>query len=435
MEIIADLHLHSKYSRAVSPQMMVPQISLWAARKGIGLLGTGDFTHPLWLRELKEDLKEVGKGLYQANKDLNQTNKEESPFFIFSAEIASIYSQGGKSHRIHNVVLAPNFKTVEEINNRLRMRGVNLMSDGRPITGLSSQQICEIVFSVSKDCLVIPAHIWTPWYSLYGSNSGFNSLKECFGDFANQIYGIETGLSSDPAMNWRIEELDSRSILSFSDAHSPQKLGREATIFNLNEPLRSYEQIRQAIINQQIGYTIEFYPEEGKYHWTGHRLCNVKHSPEQSVKLGTICPVCGKKLTVGVMHRVEELAGRSSQEVIGERNHLIESQKGRPPYFMIVPLLEIIAESLHSAVSSQKVMDQYLQMINTFGSEFEILLKTPIEFINKNFGEGIASAIDKVRKGEIYVDPGYDGVFGVVKISSDKKEEEKAEPKEQMSLF
>ncbi len=435
MEIIADLHLHSKYSRAVSPQMIVPQISLWAARKGIGLLGTGDFTHPLWLRELKEDLKEVGEGLYQANKDLNQTKKEESPFFIFSAEIASIYSQGGKSHRIHNVVLAPNFKTVEEINNRLRMRGVNLMSDGRPITGLSSQQICEIVFSVSKDCLVIPAHIWTPWYSLYGSNSGFNSLKECFGDFANQIYGIETGLSSDPAMNWRIEELDNRSILSFSDAHSPQKLGREATIFNLKEPLHSYEQIKQAIINQQIAYTIEFYPEEGKYHWTGHRLCDVKHSPEQSVKLGTICPVCGKKLTVGVMHRVEELAGRSSKEVIGGRNHLIESQKGRPPYFMIVPLLEIIAEALHSAVSSQKVMDQYLQMINTFGSEFEILLKTPVEFIGKNFGEETAGAIDKVRKGEIYVDPGYDGVFGVVKISSDKKEEEKAETKEQMSLF
>jgi uncharacterized protein (TIGR00375 family) len=433
MEIIADLHLHSKYSRAVSPQMIIPQISLWAGRKGIGLLGTGDFTHPLWFRELKENLQEVGDGLYQSNKEVPQSGTK--PFFIFSAEIASIYSQGGKSHRIHNVVLAPNFKTVEEINDNLRKRGVNLMSDGRPITGLSSQHICEIVFSVSKDCLIIPAHVWTPWYSLYGSNSGFDSLQECFGDFSSQIYGIETGLSSDPGMNWRIEELDKRSILSFSDAHSPQKLGREATIFDLKEQFQSYEQVKQAIINQQIAYTIEFYPEEGKYHWTGHRLCNVKHSPEQTVKLGTICPVCGKKLTVGVMHRVEELSSRSSQEVIGDRNHLIKSQNGRPPYFMSVPLLEIIAEVLKTNVASQAVMGQYLQMITAFGSEFDILLKTPIEFIDKNFGEETALAIDKVRKGEIYVDPGYDGVFGIVKISSNKKEDEKPDKKEQMSLF
>lgn len=437
MEVVTDLHLHSKYSRAVSPQMMIPQISLWALRKGISLLGTGDFTHPLWLKELKADLKEVGEGLYQSNKDTEQ-NIGVKPFFIFSAEISSIYSQGGKSHRIHNVVLAPSFEVVEEINNQLRKHGVNLMSDGRPITGLSSQQICEIVFSISKDCLIIPAHIWTPWYSLYGSNSGFNSLKECFGDFADQIYGIETGLSSDPAMNWRIEELDKRSILSFSDAHSPQKLGREATIFNFIEPLNSYQQIKQAIIDQQIAYTIEFYPEEGKYHWTGHRFCNIKHSPEQTLKLGTICPVCGKKLTVGVMHRVEELAQRSLEEVLGNKNHLIESRINRPPYFMIVPLLEIIAEVFQTGVASQLVMNQYLQMINIFGSEFEILLKTPIEFIEKNFGQGIALAVDQVRKGKIYVDPGYDGVFGVVKINSNKsneKEEGKKEKKEQMALF
>jgi len=261
MEVIADLHIHSKYSRAVSQQMVIPEIASWAAKKGIKLVGTGDWTHPLWLRELKENLIDNGEGVYKS--------KTEDVYFLLSTEISSIYTQDGKPHRIHNLVLAPSFSVVEEINNRLRGRGVNLFSDGRPITGLSSIELCGIVFSVSKDCLVIPAHIWTPWYSLYGSNSGFDSLKECFGEFADQIYAIETGLSSDPAMNWRIEELDNRSIVSFSDAHSPQKLGREATVFEMEEKKTlEYEDIRRAIKEQKISYTIEFYPEEGKYHYT-----------------------------------------------------------------------------------------------------------------------------------------------------------------------
>lgn len=432
MEIIADLHLHSKYSRAVSQRMTIPEISLWASKKGIGLVGTADFTHPLWFRELKENLVEVGEGVYQAKTSLEE---RLNPLFLLTTEISSIYTQDGRSHRIHNVVFAPNLSIVEEINNKLRSRGVNLMSDGRPMTGLSTPQLCEIVFSVSEDCLVIPAHVWTPWYSLYGSNSGFDSLKECFGEFTDQIYAVETGLSSDPAMNWRIAELDKRSIVSFSDAHSPQKLGREATVFKVEDVKKlKYEDIRQAIINQQIAYTIEFYPEEGKYHWTGHRLCQVKQSPEQTAKLGTLCPVCGRKLTVGVMQRVEELASRSSEEVIGERDHLIKSKTNRPPYFMVVPLLEIIAEAMESTVSSQGVIGRYEQMIEKFGSEFEVLLKTPIEFISQSFGEKTAEAISKVRQGQIFVDPGYDGVFGMVKIWPDT-EEQKEEKKEQMSLF
>jgi len=432
MEIIADLHLHSKYSRAVSQKMIIPQISLWASKKGIGLVGTADFTHPLWFRELKTNLKEVGEGIYQVK---NSLGRKINPLFLLTTEISSIYTQDGRSHRIHNLIFAPNLSIVESINNKLRLRGVNLMSDGRPITGLSTPQLCEIVFSVSKDCLIIPAHIWTPWYSLYGSNSGFDSIKECFGEFTDRIYAIETGLSSDPAMNWRIPELDKRNILSFSDAHSPQKLGREATVFKIEDIKKlSYEDIKEAIINNKIAYTIEFYPEEGKYHWTGHRSCQIKQSPEQTAKLGTICPVCGRKLTIGVMQRVEELAGCSAKEVIGERNHLIKSKSNRPPYVMIVPLLEIIAEVMESTVSSQAVINRYEQMIEKFGSDFEVLLKTPIEFIGQTFGEKTAEAIKRVREGQIFVDPGYDGVFGTVKIWSDS-EEGGEEKKEQMSLF
>jgi len=420
MEIIADLHLHSKYSRAVSQNMVVPQISLWASKKGIDLVGTADFTHPLWFRELKENLREKEEGIFSLKDNSSST------LFLLSTEISSIYTQEGQSHRIHNLILAPDFKTVEEINNKLRSRGVNLMSDGRPISGLSSPQLCEIIFSIDENCLIIPAHAWTPWYSLYGSNSGFDSIRECFGEFTDQIYAVETGLSSNPAMNWRIAELDKRSIVSFSDAHSPQKLGREATVFEVEDIKKlKYEDIRQAIINHQIAYTIEFYPEEGKYHWTGHRLCQIKQSPEETAKLGAICPVCGRKLTIGVMQRVEELASRSAEEVV---------KADRPPYFMIVPLLEIIAEVMENTVSSQTVINRYEQMVEKFGSEFDVLLKTPIELISQIFGEKTAEAINKVRQGQIFVDPGYDGVFGTVKIWPDA-EGQKEEKKEQMSLF
>ncbi len=428
MEIITDLHLHSKYSRAVSGQMVIPEIARWAKKKGIGLVGTGDWTHPLWLRELKESLVEVGEGIFRYK------NEPRGVLFVLSTEISSIYTQNGKPHRIHNLVLAPSFSVVEEINNKLRSRGVNLLSDGRPTTGLSSIELCEIVFSVSRDCLVIPAHVWTPWYSLYGSSSGFDSLKECFGEFSNQIYAVETGLSSDPAMNWRIEELDNRSIVSFSDAHSPQKLGREATVFEFSDqrPVISYQQIKEAIIQSpvtshqspRIAYTIEFYPEEGKYHYTGHRNCGVKQSPEETRRLGETCPVCGRHLTVGVMHRVEELATQPS----GYR------PASRPPYKMLVPLVEILSEALSSGISSQIVESEYNRLTENFSSEFAVLLKTPIEEIAKIAGEKVAEGIKKVRSGEIVIDPGYDGVFGTVRIWS-ASAGASADKEKQMSLF
>lgn len=414
MELIADLHLHSKYSRAVSPQMVIPEIAQWAKRKGIRLVTTADFTHPLWLRELKENLIEVEGGVYRYKDEPTDV------LFLLTTEISSIYSQRGRGHRIHNLIFAPNFEIVEKINEQLRGYGVKLLSDGRPTTGLSSIELCDLVFSISKNCLVIPAHAWTPWYSLYGSNSGFDSIKECFGKFSDQIYAIETGLSSDPAMNWRIEELDSRSILSFSDAHSPQKLGREATVFEIEEKF-DYQDIKKAIQEQKIAYTIEFYPEEGKYHYTGHRNCGVKQSPEETKKLGAICPVCGKRLTVGVMHRVEELAKRP-----------VDYQpQNRPSYKMVVPLMEVLAEALGVGVSSQMVETEYNRLTERFESEFNVLLKTdPLE-IAKIAGEKVAQGIKKVREGEIVVDPGYDGVFGTVKIWGKKEEEEK----KQMSLF
>jgi len=465
MEIIADLHLHSKYSRAVSQQMVVSQIAFWAAKKGINLVGTADWTHPLWLRELKENLEEAGEGVYKIqnpkSKIQNKFKIKNSKFknevyFLLATEIASIYSQEGKVRRIHNLVLAPSFAVVEKINEKLRHFGVNLLADGRPTTGLSCSQLCELIFSVDKNCLVIPAHAWTPWFSLYGANSGFDSIEECFGKYAEQIYAIETGLSSDPAMNWRIKELDNRAIVSFSDAHSPQKLGREATVLKIQNPkskIQNYnlkfkinysdiiEAIRQDLNSPlKIAYTIEFYPEEGKYHYTGHRNCGVRQSPEETKKLGETCPVCGRPLTVGVMQRVEELATRTVNEVKTETIEISQGVGGikwqsRPPYVMLVPLMEILAEAMNASISSQNVLNEYNKLTEAFGSEFGVLLKTPLEEIAKISGKRVAEGIEKVRRREIVVEPGYDGVFGTVKIWPESKDVAKVEEQGQMSLF
>lgn len=419
MEIIADLHLHSKYSRAVSQQMVIPEIAKWAKKKGIDLVGTADWTHPLWLRELKGNLVEAGEEVFASRTD------PQGPKFILSTEISSIYSQDGKGHRIHNLILAPSFAVVEKINTALRNRGANLMSDGRPIIGLSARDLAELVLEVDKDCLIVPCHAWTPFFSLYGSQSGFDSIDECFGDMAKYIFAIETGLSSSPAMNWRIVELDNRSILSFSDAHSGAKLGREATVFELPDGKQpSYSVVKKSIVKQRITKTIEFYPEEGKYHYTGHRNCNVRHSPEDTKKLGRTCPVCGRPLTVGVMHRVEELATRPSDY----------HPENRPTFQMLVPLMEILSESLKTGVSTQKVINEYNRLTDIFGSEFAVLFKTPIEEIAKISGERIAEGVKKVKDGKIVVEPGYDGVFGTVKIWPESADVSK-ELEKQMSLL
>lgn len=414
--------------------MVIPTISQWAKKKGIGLVAAPDWMHSLWLRELKENLIEVSEGVFAFKENL------DGPKFLLVTEISSIYSQGGKLRRIHNLVFAPSFKVAEKINSALRARGANLMSDGRPIVGLTAREVAELVFGADKNCLVIPAHAWTPWFSLYGSKSGFDSLEDCFREFSNQILAIETGLSSDPKMNWRIEELDSRAIVSFSDAHSPAKIGREATIFELqNSEQFKYSDITSAIKDKKIAYTIEFFPEEGKYHYTGHRKCGVVQSPEQTGKSGETCPVCGRRLTVGVMQRVEELATRTVEEmemkevIIGAGVRGIGWQN-RPPYVKLVPLMEILAESLKVGFSSQKVLNEYDRLVTEFGSELDILLEIPIKKIAQFGGVKLAERVEKVRIGKIEVDPGYDGVFGTVRIWNHADAQDKLK-EGQISLF
>ena len=435
MEVIADLQIHSRFSRAVSPQMTVPVISEWAAKKGIGLVATGDWTHPIWLRELQATLEEAGDGIYKAKDSL-----EDSPRFLLSTEISSIYSKGGKGRRVHTLVFARNFETVEKINRELVLRGANLLSDGRPIVGLTAKNVAEIALGVSPDCLIIPAHAWTPYFSIYGSVSGFDSIEECFEELSPSIYAIETGLSSDPAMNWRIAELSGRRIVSFSDAHSPPKMGREATVFEM--PEISYEGVRRAVMGEKgakIAYTIEFYPEEGKYHYTGHRNCKIVYSPNETRKKGTVCPVCGRELTVGVMSRVEALATedvetKSHSDEFGVR-WIGDKEGKRPPYVMMVPLIEIVAEALESGVGSQKVLGVYDQLTASFGGEFKVLLGTALADIERVAGEKVAQGISLVRKGDIVIEPGYDGVFGKVAIWKKAEENPQDDSTDQGMLF
>jgi PHP family Zn ribbon phosphoesterase len=505
MHIISDLHLHSRFSRAVSPQMTIEGIAEWAQKKGIGLVATGDWTHPIWMREIGEKLEEDGSGLLRlrssahaevANKDFDPSqNVAEvaptirrssphsfTPLFLLSTEISCIYSQGGKTRRVHVLVWVPTLASAQKINQELTKRGCNLLSDGRPIIGLSLINLAETIFSVEPNALIVPAHIWTPWFSVYGKMGGFESLEEAFGPYAKQIYAIETGLSSSPDMNWRIKELDSRSIVSFSDAHSGAKLGREATVFEL--PELTYENIKKALTPlthaevanknldpssvahtvspsmsslraseagqnfirsphaSRIAYTIEFYPEEGKYHYTGHRDCNVRLTPEETVAKGGTCSVCGKPLTQGVMQRVEELAGRQEDNKTVRKEEktglsIISDKEGnRPPFAMLVPLQEIIAEAIGSPVTSSKTQLQYGALISRFGGEFNVLLLAGLKDITKVSTVEIADGIRKVRTGDIVIDPGYDGVFGVVKIW--KSEHEKSlvdRSKEQLGLF
>ncbi len=474
MKFVADLHLHSKYSRAVSQQMTLPNMANWAKLKGINVLATGDFTHPFWFDALKTNLEDVGNGLFK----IKNSDPSNPIHFMLSAEIASIYSQGGKGRRIHTLFMFPSLESVDKFNKELIKRRANLRSDGRPIVGIPSRELAKIALDVDEKALVIPAHAWTPWFSIFGSFSGFDSVEECFGDMAPYIYGIETGLSSDPVMNWQIKDLDSRSILSFSDAHSLEKMGREATVFDAEKV--SYDNIYNAIAgpvssgspspqsvpeteiptpagaplaathnanqaatpraNSKIAFTIEFYPEEGKYHFTGHRNCNFSQTPEETAKNGDKCPVCSRPLTVGVMHRVEELKSEEveaiSEEIDGVKWQ--KSPKGRPPYVNLVPLGEILAEAFGVGVGTQKVRDVYMALVSNLGSEFGVLMRSSIQDIAKFSSGRVAEAVAKVRHGDIVVEPGYDGQFGVVKIWPEAKGEQNKEsesPDSQLNLF
>lgn len=406
--------------------MVLPIMTKLARQKGINLLTTGDWTHPLWLREIKQELKESSEGIFSL-----KTGKPDDPKFMLSVEVSSIYSQGGKVRRIHCLLFAPNIETAEKFNQEMVKKGANLSSDGRPIVGLKPPQLLELIMGINDKSFLIPCHVWTPWFSLYGSMSGFDSIEECFGEYSKYIYGVETGLSSDPAMNWRIKELENRSILSSSDSHSPMKMGRESTVFELEK--LTFDNIKKAIMRKspknKVAYTLEFYPEEGKYHYTGHRNCKIVYSPKDTKEKGKVCPVCNKNLTVGVMERVEDLAGSSEKITTKLGNSgiswVLDPSRNHPPFAKLVPLNEIIAEALGTGTASLKVKDMYERLTTTLASEFDILMKLPIDEISKISGDGIAQAILKVRKGDIYIMPGYDGEYGVVKIE-DKKGEDAA---------
>ncbi len=431
MAYVADLHIHSRFSRACSPQLNIPNLASWAKLKGIDVLGTGDFLHPLWFAELKNQLKENGSGF------LTHNNSEIK--FVLTVEIATIYTDKGRGRRIHNLIFLPDFASAETFQKSLLGRRANLGSDGRPIVGMSSKDLLSLALQSCEKALFVPGHVWTPWFGIFGSESGYDSLQDCFEDLTEYVYGVETGLSSDPAMNWRIKELDNRSILSFSDAHSLPNLGRESTVFS-EDILKGYSGMFDAIKNQKIAGTIEFYPEEGKYHYTGHRNCNVKYTPEDTKAKGTICPVCKRGLTVGVMERVETLASRGSDQLTTNNGQgLIKNKEfpDRAGYKMLVPLLTVLAESFGNAPTSQRVLNEYKKLTFALGSEMKILTKIDILEIAKVSGSKIAEGVEKMRKGDLVIDPGYDGVYGVVKIWQSAESGQKNEDVEipQLGLF
>jgi len=402
MKFVADFHIHSKYSRATSKDMDLENLGKWAKIKGIKVLGTGDFTHPIWFKELEDKLEPAEAGLFRLKKE---DNGENGIRFILTTEISCIYSKNGKIRKIHIIIFAPSFEVVEKINEQLGALG-NLNADGRPILGLDAKELAKIVFGISKNCLVVPAHAWTPWFSIFGSKSGFDSIEECFEEYSKEIYAIETGLSSDPAMNWRLSQLDKIVLISNSDAHSPHRIGREANVFDTEI---SYPAIMDAIKtkdNKKFLSTVEFFPEEGKYHFDGHRICDISLSPEESEKCNNICPKCGKPLTIGVLHRVEDLADRP----VGFR------PENTIPFRSLVPLEEIIADSLRVTTASQKVLEEYQKLIKNFKNEFNILLNATETELSQATLPEVASGIIKVREGKVKVIPGYDGVYGKIKI-------------------
>lgn len=408
MRFIADLHIHSKYSRATSKEMSPESVWKWAQIKGISVIGTGDFTHPNWFKELNEKLESTGNGLFRLKKEFMIYDIPDSckadVFFMLSAEISCIYSKNGKTRKIHLILFVPDFASAAKINIALAKIG-NLDADGRPILGLDAKELLKIVLNESPDGMLVPAHAWTPHFSIFGAESGFDSFEECFEELTPYIYAIETGLSSDPLMNWRLSALDKITLISNSDAHSPAKIGREANIFDTDI---SYKAMMDAIKTRRglLG-TIEFFPEEGKYHYDGHRTCGVSLTPEETLKHNYLCPVCGKRVTVGVMHRVEKLADRKNGF----------KPKDSLPFHSIIPLPEIISEVLKVGPNSKAVDREYQNLIQKLGNEFKILMDVPLKDIESAGSPLIREAIARMRKGDVHIAPGFDGEYGKIKIN------------------
>lgn len=401
MRVITDLHLHSKYSRACSKELTIPNIAKVCERKGIQLVGTSDVTHPAWRAHLSETLDHLGDGAYGLKDGSSKTR------FLLTTELSCIYKRGGKTRRVHHVIVFPHLEAVDGLIQELTRRGCNLKADGRPILGLDSEVLLKILLEISPEILLIPAHAWTPWFAVFGSQSGFDSLEECFGDLSPHIHAIETGLSSDPEMNRRLSALDQVFLVSNSDAHSLDKLGREASVFEMETPC--FKELRSILVNKEVKKfieTIEFFPEEGKYHTDGHRACNFSCEPKETKRRGGICPVCGKPLTIGVLHRVDDLADRDAS--IHQGGVLV-------PYRYIIPLVELVAGIMNVGVTSKKVKAEVDRMIQSGIPEFSILLDASPEVLYRIAKKEIADAILAMRKGEVERIAGYDGEFGIIR--------------------
>ncbi|MEM2321030.1 MAG: endonuclease Q family protein [Candidatus Bathyarchaeia archaeon] len=426
MRVIADLHIHSKYSRATSVSMNIQEITRFAQVKGLKVVGTGDFTHPGWLRELKVDLVEVERtGLYKP------AEVSVSPvYFMITGEVSTIFVFDGETKKIHHVILTPSIETAEQINDRLSRYG-DLEADGRPTLNMSAAHLVEEIMEVSRDNVVFPAHAWTPWFSIFGAFSGFDRVEDCYQDMSKHIFALETGLSSDPPMNWRLSALDKFTLLSNSDSHStwPWRIGREANLFELKR--LTYWEMVDAIKSKdprRLRLTIETNPAYGKYHWTGHRSCGVSFPPAEAIKLGNKCPVCHKQLTKGVEQRVEELADRPPGFV----------PENTPGYIHLLPLSEVLAAVLGAgSPSSQKVWSIYNILVSRFGNEYAVLMDASFEEIAKLSNQVIAEAIIRVREGKVKIIPGYDGVYGQIIIFPERgivaKEVEAEEIKEKQT--
>lgn len=414
---LLDLHIHSKYARATSTEADLENYELWARYKGLDIIGTGDFTHPMWFKELKDKLIETEPGLFKL-----KSVAEISPVrFMLTTEVACIYSQGGKVRRLHLCIFAPSLAAVEKLNKALTDRGINIKADGRPILGMSGHDLLALISELDEGFEMVPAHAWTPWFAVFGSKSGFDSLQECFGDLTSKINAIETGLSSDPAMNWRLSALDNIMLVSNSDAHSPSKLGREANAFELSK--LSYQEIISVLRNkdrQKFLFTIEFFPEEGMYHWDGHRACNVSCDPEQTKRWNGICPQCKRPLTIGVMNRVDNLADR--------KNGFKPPQA--VPFHSLVPLVQIISDAYDMGVSSKNVLSKYFSIVKKF-SELPLLLDKGESNLSEIKDVLIIEGIKRMQNGQVNIKAGYDGVYGEVHIFTEKDRKRLA----QQSLF
>lgn len=423
MKFIADLHIHSRFSRATSQKMDITEITRFAKIKGLKLVGTGDFTHPQWYNELSKELTEVsGTGVYGSKKH------PESPVrYMLTTEVCTIYNVNEKSKKIHHVIFTPSLETATQISDRLKNYG-NLAVDGRPILDMTAAQLVEEVMQVSNQNEVIPAHIWTPWFSLFGAFSGFDTVEDCYEDMTKHIHALETGLSSDPPMNWRLSTLDKYTLISNSDCHShwPWRIGREANVFELDR--LTYMEIVETIRkkdNKRFKFTIETNPAYGKYHWTGHRNCNISLPPQESMKYGNRCPKCGRKLTRGVDQRVEELADRSN-------DYSPENPIG---YMRLLPLHEIIKAVVGvSYQGAKKVWNIYNPLIEKFGDEYTVLIDAQKEEMEKVVDSRIAEAIVRVREEKAHVIPGYDGVYGELALFDEEKEKMMPEKPKQKSM-